>query len=377
MSRLDDYRSALLAAFPDVSDAALAAALEKGGSDFVSFIIDHGLGPLWHERTERDGFRESRLSAEALYVAQEHALGELDAALNNAGIEYAVIKGAASRLLLHDNPAIRACYDLDLLVRSEDRVRAASAMVEVGFAANPDALNISHELLLSRGGVDIDLHWGLLREGRLRNDSTADMLDRRRRENHIWMLSPEDSLFVLLVHPAFAKHLAGWGMGMHRVGDIVAWLDTQSFDWQKVCAMLEHNGVKTAAWATLRWVQLLTRDKSGSNFDQCLWESGSGRDKSGSNFDQCLWERLQPRLFAAIDNILSDLRPGRLRTAWLDRWLRSDISERTSNAHWARLLGFSLFLHDTLGDALRALVGRRQAHRRRNADFEAFRELLD
>ena len=343
MSPLDDYRSALLAAFPDFSDAELAAALEKGGSDFVSFIIDHGLGPLWHERTERDEFRESRLLAEALYVAQEHALGELDAALNNVGIEYAVIKGAASRLLLHDNPAIRACYDLDLLVRSEDRVRAASAMVEVGFTANPDALNISHELVLSKGVVDLDLHWGLLREGRLRKDSTADMLDRRRRENHIWMLSAEDALFVLLVHPAFAKHLAGWGMGLHRVVDVATWLRTQSFDWRIVCAGLEQNGVKAAAWATLRWVDLLAR----------------------------------PQQLPGLDTVMSELCPGPARKAWLDRWLRNDNSERTSGMHWARLLGFSLFLHDTPADAVRALVGRYRAHGRSNTDLEAFRELLD
>ena len=56
MTRLDDYRFALLATFPDVSDAELATALEKGGLDFVSFIIDHGLGPLWHERTGREEF---------------------------------------------------------------------------------------------------------------------------------------------------------------------------------------------------------------------------------------------------------------------------------------------------------------------------------
>ena len=342
MTRLDDYRSALLAVFPDVADAKLAAALEKGGPEFVSFIIDHGLGPLWHERTGSDEFHECRLSAEALYLAQEHALNEIDTVLDGAGIEHALIKGAASRLLLHENPAIRACHDLDLLVCSEDRVPAASALIKAGFTAIPDALNISHELVLSKGVVDVDLHWELLREGRLRSDCAADMLSRRRRENEIWMLNAEDALFVLLVHPAFAKHLAGWEMGLHRVADIATWLRTQSSDWQIVCAMLEQNGVKTAAWTTLRWVQMLTH----------------------------------PNEIPEMDAMMSDIRPGRLRRAWLDRWLRGDVSERTSNAHWARLLGFSLFLHDTPGDAMRALAGRYRAHRKSSNDLEAFRELL-
>jgi hypothetical protein len=157
------------------------------------------------------------------------------------------------------------------------------------------------------------------------------------------MLCAEDALFVLLVHPAFAKHLAGWGMGLHRVVDIVTWLRTQPFDWQAVHELLGTNGVRTAAWATLRWVELLAGEYSPSG----------------------------------LDKMLAELRPGPLRGAWLGRWLRNDLSERSSGRHWARLLGFTMFLHDTPGDALRALVSRYRAHRRRESDVGAFRELLD
>lgn len=348
MSRLDNYRSALLAANPDVSDAELVRALDERKDQFVSFVVDHGLGPLWHGRTGRKEFHASRLSAEALFMAQESALREIDLVLESAQIEYAVIKGAASRMLLYDNPAIRACHDLDLLVRPENRVRAAAVLVDAGFNARPDPLIISHELLLSRGIVDIDLHWGLLREGRLGSDCAADMLTRRRRTKNMWMLDAEDGLFLLLVHSAFAKHLAGWEMGLHRVVDIGAWLRTQSFEWRVVRSRLEQNGVQTAAWATLRWVQLLTCGGA-----------------------------VPPRFSTELDTMLSDTCPDRLRRAWLDLWLRNNLSARTSNAHWARLLGFSPFLHDTLGDSLRALSGRHHAHRSISADLDAFRELLD
>ncbi len=343
MSRLDDYRSALLAANTDVSADLLERALDNGGPEFVTFVIDHGLGPLWHARTGRDEFHSSRMSAEALHLAQEHALTEIDAVLEGAEIEYAVIKGAASRVLLHANPALRACYDLDLLIRREDRVRAANALVDAGFDAMPESSSISRELVLSRDVVDIDLHWGLLREGRLRSDPTDDMIGHRRRENGIWMLNADDALFVLLVHPAFAKHLAGWDMGLHRVWDIVAWLNTQSFNREVVRAQLATNGVLAAAWATLRWVELLA-----------------------------------PRHpIPELNKLMSDLRPGRLRKAWLNRWLRNDLSARTSDAHWARLLGFSLFLHDAPGDVMRAFAGRRRAHRRSNDDMAVFSGLLN
>ena len=341
MTRLDDYRQAMLAAFAEVSDAELSNVLDEGGPAFPQFIVDHGVGPRWHARTGREELRASRRTAEALYLAQEHALQEIDAVLEGAGIEYAAIKGAANRLLQHDNPALRACYDLDLLVRPEDRVRTAAVLVENGFSSLPAAHRIGVELLLSKGVIDIDLHWRLLREGRLRSDCTAEMLGRRRRLNGVWVLSAEDALFVLLVHPAFAKHLAGWEMGLHRVVDIVDWMRSQSFDWQAVRSRLKQNGVQTAAWATLRWVQLLT----------------------------------QPYTTAGLDTMLSDLCPGRMRRSWLDWWLRNDLSARLSVAHWVRLFAFSLFLHDTAGDAARAVMGRQRAHRRRTADLAAFQDL--
>jgi hypothetical protein len=342
MRRLDDYRTALLVACPELTDKALLRTLDESGPGFVPFIVDHGLGPLWHERTGRPEFHESRMSAEAMYIVQERALSDIAARLENAGIDYAVIKGAANRLLLYENPAVRACHDIDVLVRREDRVRAASALADAGFVPTPENQAISRELVLSKGGVNIDLHWGLLREGRLRSEPTPNMVDRRRRVGDLWVLDADDAFFVLIVHPAFAKHLAGWEMGLHRVADIIAWRRTQSIDWRSVEGRLTRYGVRTAAWATLRWVELL----ANSNRPDVL------------------------------GSMLDELRPGPARRAWLDHWLEKNLSERTSRARVARLLGFSLFLHDTTGDAARAVAGRRRARKRESEDLAAFRDLL-
>jgi hypothetical protein len=250
--------------------------------------------------------------------------------------------GAGNRLLLYSNPALRACYDIDLLVARDDRIRAASLLANAGFTGHPNIANIGHELKFSRSAVDVDLHWGLLREGRLKNDNISELLDRRRRVNDTWMLSSEDALITLLVHPAFAKHLGGWEMGLHRVVDIVLWLNSQPYDWHTVRTRLGDNGVRTAAWATLRWVATLAAQNMPFK----------------------------------LESMLSDLQPGSLRRIWIDRWLRSDLPGRTSRMHWARLLGFSLFLHDTPADAYRALTMRRRAYQGRHADLEAFEELL-
>ena len=342
MSRLDDYRAALLAAHADVPDDGLVAALDDHSGEFASFIIGQGLGPLWHARTGRKEFYASRMLAEAMFLSQDRALREIGAALDAAAIEHVVIKGAANRLLCYENPAVRACVDLDILVRRDDRVMAARAIIERGFAATADDTGVGAELALSRSDVNVDLHWTLLREGRLGTDPTDGMLARRRRVQDIWMQGPEDVLFTLLVHPAFRKHLAGWAMGLHRVSDLLEWLRSQPFDWPRVSAMLEANGVRVAAWATLRWVDLLAGQHAP----------------------------------AILKTMLADLEPGHARRAWLDTWLRNDLPQRTSKARWARLLGFSLFLHDAPGDALRAARGRRLASRRGKADRDAFAELF-
>ena len=342
MSRLDDYRSAMLAVFSEIPREVLEDVVDAHSADFVSFVVDHGLGPLWHTRSGRQEFYASRMAAESLYLAQQGALEGIDAVLSEAGVQYAVIKGAANRLLLCENAAIRACHDIDLLVCPEERVHATTVLIENGYAATPKLQNISHELELSKGAVNVDLHWGLLREGRLRNEAVTEMLERRRRLEGVWMLHEDDSLFLLLVHPAFAKHLAGWDMGLHRVADIIDWLNTQAVNWADVRESLARNGVQSAAWATLRWVQMLA----------------------------------QPHMSTELEAMLADIQPGRLRRAYLDRWLHADLSARLSSMHWARLFGFSLFLHDTAGDARRALKGRHNARIRQEADLAAFENLL-
>jgi hypothetical protein len=342
MSRLDDYRTALLVAHPDVAVERLVAALDERPAEFPRFVVDMGLGPLWHERTRRAEFYEARVQAEALYLAQERSLDEIGAVLDRAGIEHVVIKGAATRLLLYDNPAARASFDIDLLVQSADRVEAAEKISRLGFEPSPEARSISRELVLARGGTDVDLHWGLLREGRLRTDPTAGILARRRRVGSAWVPSSNDMLFILLVHPAFAKHLGGWAMGLHRVADVLAFLRTQDFDIPSVVSLVRDNGVSAAAWATLRWTQLLA----------------------------------EPKVPTKLPGLLAELDPPRLKRGWLDGWLRNDLSDRLAAFHGTRLLAFSWLLHDTPADALRAFQGRRRAVRRSGEDLAAFRGLL-
>lgn len=308
----------------------------------MSFVIDHGLGPMWHERTGRSEFRNSRMTAEALFLMQQDALREIDAALSGQGIDYVVIKGAANRLLLYDNPAVRACHDLDILVRPGDRLRAARVVVGLGYETVPVRRSVGRELMLTRNDVTVDLHWMLLRNGRLRHEFVDDVLAARRLFGDLWVPCGEDMLFLLLVHPAFAKHLAGWEMGLHRVADVAAWLAGQESDWHSVADRLVETGACTAAWATLRWTQLL-----------------------------------MPALDTPVLTAMLDaLQPGSVRRTWLDGWLRNDWQSRLDENRWIRLLAFSSFLHDSITDLPRAVLGRYGDSRRAATDLQEFEKLL-
>ena len=176
----------------------------------------------------------------------------------------------------------------------------------------------------------------------MRVDMTSDMLSRRKRVGSTWVLCDEDALFLLLVHPAFVKHLDAWEMGLHRVVDVLEWLRQRRADWQLVRTRLDKAGVRTAAWASLRWVQLL-----------------AGRSAPPE-----------------LASMLPDLQPGPLRRTWLHRWLEADLSARTADLRWLRLLAFSALLHDSPLDVLRAFRGRRAASRREEADLRYFSGLL-
>ena len=343
MSRLNSYRSAMLAAFPELSNDALHDELEAGGSRLIRQIIDFGLGPLWHHRTGRREFHDTRMVAESLYLAQEQAIREFDQALTDAEVKYAVIKGAADRHVLYDNPALRACHDIDILVHHDVRVAVARKFIDLGYAAKADPNTIGHEIQLHKGPISIDLHWGLLREGRLRSSPIENMLLRRQRVHDFWALDTQDMLFLQLVHSAFTKHLAAWQTGLHRVLDVLRALKLETVDWNCVESLLSSNGVRTAAWATLHWVQLLSLPHSNQQ----------------------------------LESLINNVEPGQLRRAWLSWWLSNDLSQRTECARSVRLIGFSQLLHDSPRDVARVISGRRQALRRSSGDASEFSELFD
>src|SRR5688572_3518177 len=305
MSRFAAPRTALLPAFQQSAAADLSRALAEGGSTLEAMILRQQLGPLWHARTQAAAFAESRIHAAMLYMRQLGALREVDQLFARLGIEYAIFKGAATREFLYDDPSVRVCCDIDILVAPSQRVDAARALVGAGYRLKLDPSVVSHEVVLERDLVAIDLHWGLLRPGRTPDAITTQLLAQRQRHEDRWVLAEADALFVLLVHPVFSKHLSTSQMGLHRVADIVLWLERREVDWDRLHDHLDRCGLKTAAWTMLNLVRMLS-----------------------------------PMTFGPIvENPIRSLRPSRLRGAYLTSWLKKDLSARLTHFHMARLLG--------------------------------------
>jgi hypothetical protein len=338
MTRFAAPRAALLPAFRDSSPADLDRALAEGGPELEALIRKEQLAPLWHARISAPAFAANRVNAAMVYLRQVAAQREIDRVLTDANIEYAVFKGAAIRERIYEDPSVRLCCDIDILVPPAQRTNAARALVDAGYTLRVDPSLASHEVVLNKDFVAIDLHWSLLRPGRTPESMAVEMLARRQRSGERWMLGETDTLFVLLVHPAFSKHLSIAQMGLHRIGDIVSWLQKSDVDWPALHHQLDACGLKTAAWTMVNLVGMLS----------------------------------PPGFVDALETPLRLLRPDAVRAAYLRTWLNQDLSSRFANLHLARLLGFSVLLHDQPAGAWRALRGWRRSRVTQAQDAEVF-----
>jgi hypothetical protein len=102
-------------------------------------------------------------------------LGELQRvfeALDAAGVPALAFKGAAALDRLYADPGARPMDDADLLVRPADRDRAADVLGRLGYERRPEepgrfGATPPGEWTFD-GPVEIDLHWHLVADGRLR-----------------------------------------------------------------------------------------------------------------------------------------------------------------------------------------------------------------
>lgn len=295
---------------------------EKEG--LASIIELSSLGPMWLEVVGRDSIGRiwTEEWAEKLhkqyrsigfhYIGQLQAMRTVTKILDNNSIVHAFFKGAHTKEAVYQNPAARYSCDIDLIVAEEDRVKVIEILMREGFEYQAIPKNLSHEASLVKNRIYLDLHWHILRPGRIPKSLTEELLKTRIRQNGYWSLGIESHLFILLVHPVFTQYLSIPHGSLILFLDLVLWL-RQPIDWDEVSSLLEKTGLRSAAWITLEYLRLFTGTTAPPSFMQIL--------------------RLHP-----------------VKRWYLRQWIQRDLPGRLKETPFIPKLFFTLFAHDSLKD---------------------------
>lgn len=305
--------------------------------EFLDFLAWHGLTSLCLKACERQGLMEEMApeiagqlvnfdrAARVLSMAQGHAVRQLGAALDTQAIPFAVLKGVAIRDELYGAPHLRPATDVDLLIRPQDRVRTGELLAAQGFVHTGDRSS-AHEETWQRGSVDIDLHWDVLAPGRTRRPLVDELLARRTHPKQLWRLGDEDTVALMLLHPAVTKYVCSPHVGLNRVVDFLLFVRSRPIDWNQVAAVIGEAGLTGGAWCMLSWIDMLADVSSPQGCPE------------------------------VPDEFRRQLQPGPLRSAYLRVWLKRDWPGRlVGRADWLVRMAFTLPFHDSLTDALRAI----------------------
>lgn len=282
----------------------------------------------------RETLGQSRRHATASYLIQRHKLTLIKEILEGAEITHAVYKGADTRERLYAEPALRPAADIDVLVTEHKKVAAIRAFEQQGFEFSTSENNISHEASLDKGLASIDLHWDILRPGRTRCPMTDSLLALREDYDSHWGMCDEANLFVMLVHPVFAKYGTTPQASLIRMLELASLLARHNLNWHVLLALLEKAGLRTAAWITLTWFELLTD--------------------------------VQPPA-----HLMQALKPGALRRRYLLHWIHENLSSKLLQKPVYVKLGFTLPAHDQWIDAIRATLRVRALRKSRETDLNA------
>ena len=176
------------------------------------------------------------LSPAATALAQLAAAASLATVLGRRGIPVLVLKGPPLQQRLFGTPAAYESVDVDLLVPPSSWAAAVAAARADGWARLPaeNALlwRLSRAVVLVRGGVTVDLHWGV-HAGHV-PARTFDRLTRAlwsgatARPDGLREPLPE-SLFVYL-----AAHGAGHAFDHHPLAETLAAAAAQVRSWREV-----------------------------------------------------------------------------------------------------------------------------------------------
>ena len=335
IDRVYDRQKLALLPFSDVySESVLFDEISKMGkeekNDFHTFLMVNNLGPSWLENlghttletiwlTEKVKiFQDEYRNVAMRYLQQMAAIQSITSLLESNSIHNAFFKGVQTRELVYQKPATRSSCDIDLLIEEKDKTKAIDLLTMEGYELHALAENLTHEVSLSKNNVSIDLHWHILRPGRVPKSFTAIVLKNRIKRNGYWSLRNEDNLFILLTHPVFSKYSIITQSRLDLILDLVYWIKRQNVDWDYVLGLLSKTGLRTAAWIMLKYLHIFT----------------------GSS---------------TAEEMMRDITPNSLKKWYLQKWIDSNLPARYQEKPFLVKACFTLFAHDSFLHAFRFL----------------------
>ena len=342
--------AAMTAVWPN--EACAASLRQAGGKEqetFATYLAAQGLAGHWLARLRQNSAIDESIFCTILrqweklgimrYLAQRRAIAIAEGRFSENGIPYAVMKGAHVRELLYQNPAIRPAVDVDILIARQDRFKATEILTGAGFDLQVDRITVSHEVSLTDKITNIDLHWDILRPGRADDRLAQEMLDRRERCRNFSALRPQDEMFLLLFHPVFTKYLSTPHARLAGVADLFYWGQNLTVDWRELCRLCARHRLTTAAWLVASYVRLLTDTP-------------------------------------VFDDFIALMRPGAMKAAWLDHWLRENYSSRFLDRPKLIKFLFTLPAHDRYQDSFRFLGIRWSEWRKTKTECRRFQQII-
>jgi hypothetical protein len=159
-----------------------------------------------------DALGVARHVAAGLHLSFSHALVQIGEAWNGAGVPWLVMKGPVLTSILYRDPGFRSYADLDLLVAQRSIGDGVDVLERLGYEHAVKNWPLAQwygasEFVMSRGAVDVDLHWHLLYAHYDRRYFGIDphvMLERARSVvvagRPVTTFDKEDTLLHLAVH---------------------------------------------------------------------------------------------------------------------------------------------------------------------------------
>jgi hypothetical protein len=251
---------------------------------------------------------QKRLAVAAHQLRAEASFKKTKEILNGKGIELLLLKGPHLGSTVYDHPGQRLYADLDILVRPKDFKAAANALEENGFKPLSFSYfcrkvqeDFKHWEYGSPYGWTIELHRWL--SGHDRFDIDVDVLFDRAEpflfgETPALGLGHEDLLLHLCLHMGTSYFKL---IERKHVLDIALLVQKREIDWPVFLVRVKQAGMRAIAYYSLK----------------------AAMEQDGARVP---------------GNMLKELRPGRFRCAWLERFIdtASFPIYRSPDDPWAR-----------------------------------------